>query len=83
MSKYVVSKNPRNEKKLNRKLKEIHSKFLEEKKHFIESSPSKVLIFFKRSCERIIVEEEYSLNQIHKLQYGTKQILSDVGLSKQ
>lgn len=41
------------------------------------------MIFFKRSCERIIVEEEYSLNQIHKIQYGTKQILADVGLTKE
>ena len=42
-----------------------------------------LLVFFKSSFARAQVLDSFSLDQIRKIQYGTKQVFTEIGVDKE
>jgi hypothetical protein len=60
----------------------MHNEVLEEKEKMKNQKNSNLLVFFKHSFSRTLVLDQYSLNQLKKLHFGSKQMVSEWGIAE-
>lgn len=82
MSCYVLSEDPRSEKKLNKTLSSLHEQLLIEKERLANVKHTNLLIVFKTSYMTSLVYQNYEFSQLNKLVFGTRALLIDAGVSR-